>query len=191
MVADTLILQTKLIPPKPQQPSLYRPRLSDRILGSLRHRVTLVQAATGYGKSTALAQALVGGKVPLFWYSAAETDADPVVFLLHVVHALRLQLPEIADSTLAFLRQGPAGGPASWRRAADMLINEIADDLRTESALVIDDFHLVGDAPDIAHIVTRLADYLPPNVHLILSARQRPALLPLTRWKVKGHLLEI
>ncbi|GAB4399984.1 MAG: BTAD domain-containing putative transcriptional regulator [Anaerolineales bacterium] len=191
MVADILILQTKLIPPKPQQPSLYRPRLADRILGSLRHRVTLVQAATGYGKSTALAQALVGGKVPLFWYSAAETDADPVVFLLHIVHALRLQLPEIADSTLAFLRQGPAGGPASWRHATDMLINEITDDLRTESALIIDDFHLVGDAPDIAHIVTRLADYLPPNVHLILSARQRPALLPLSRWKVKGHLLEI
>jgi len=191
MLADTLILQTKLIPPKPLQPNLYRPRLSERILRCLQHRVTLVQAATGYGKSTALAQALAGGKVPLFWYSAAETDADPVVFLLHVVSALRLQLPEAADSTLAFLRQGPAGGPASWRRATDMLINEIADDLHTESALVIDDFHLVGDTPDIAYIVTRLADYLPPNVHLILSARQRPALLPLNRWKVKGHLLEV
>lgn len=191
MIADTLILQTKLIPPKPQQPSLYRPRLSERILQSLRHRVTLVQAATGYGKSTALAQALADGKVPLFWYSAAETDADPVAFLLHIVHALRLQLPEIADSTLAFLRQGPAGGPASWRHATDMLINEIADDLHTESALVIDDFHLVGDAPDIAHIVARLIDYLPSNVHVILSVRQRPALLPLSRWKVKGHLLEI
>ncbi len=187
MLANTLILQTKLVPPRPQQPNLYRPRLSERILRSLQHRVTLVHAATGYGKSTALAQALADGNVPLFWYSAAETDADPVVFLLHVVHALRLQLPEIADSTLAFLRQGPAGGPALWRK----LINEIAEDLRTESALVIDDFHLVGDTPDIAHIVTRLADYLPPNVHLILSARQRPALLPLSRWKVKGHLLEI
>ena len=191
MVADTLILQTKLIPPKPLQPSLDRPRLSERILRSLHHRVTLVQAATGYGKSTALVQALAGGTVPLFWYSAAETDTDPVVFLLHVVYALRLQLPEIADSTLAFLRQGPAGGPASWRRTTDMLINELADDLRTESALVIDDFHLVGDVPDIAHIVTRLVDYLPSNIHVILSVRQRPALLPLSRWKVKGHLLEI
>ncbi len=191
MVADTLILQTKLIPPKPLQPNLYRPRLSERILRCLHHNVTLVQAATGYGKSTALVQALADGKVPLFWYSAAETDADPMAFLLHVVHALRLQLPEIADSTLAFLRQGPAGGPASWRRATDMLINELADDLRTDSALVIDDFHLVADVPEIAHIVARLVDYLPPNIHVILSARQRPALLPLSRWKVKGRLLEI
>jgi DNA-binding SARP family transcriptional activator len=191
MASDSLVIQTKLTPPRPRRPSLHRPRLSERILRCLDHRVTIIQAATGYGKSTALAQSLGDGNVPLFWYSVAETDADPVVFLLHIIHSLHLQLPASAEHALAYLRQGPSGGPAAWRRATDVLINEVAENLTAESVLVIDDFHLVRDSEHVGEIVAKLANHLPANLHLVLSTRQRPALEDLTRWEVKGELLKI
>ncbi|MDX1616899.1 MAG: hypothetical protein R3300_21505, partial [Candidatus Promineifilaceae bacterium] len=81
-----LVVQTKLSPPRLHRHTLPRPRLTERLLEAVHYRLTLVQAGTGYGKSTALA-ALAEHELPLAWYHLAAEDADPLVFLVSLFHA--------------------------------------------------------------------------------------------------------
>ncbi|MBM4465994.1 MAG: hypothetical protein FJ014_10665, partial [Chloroflexi bacterium] len=76
MLHEEAILRTKLHPPRPPRHTLVRPRVDALLRQAFDHRLTIVQASTGYGKSTALAN-LAAWNVPLFWYTASEGDADP------------------------------------------------------------------------------------------------------------------
>lgn len=82
----------KIVPPGLSARILARPRITRALLEARHHRLTLLQAGTGYGKSTALA-ALAGNDLPLVWYQITEEDSDPLVFLLHLNHAARLVFP--------------------------------------------------------------------------------------------------
>ncbi len=53
-----LVIHTKLTPPRLPRRVLQRPRLTTRLLEALDYRLTILQAGTGYGKSTALAARL-------------------------------------------------------------------------------------------------------------------------------------
>jgi LuxR family transcriptional regulator, maltose regulon positive regulatory protein len=79
---------TKITPPRSTPRLLPRPRVLETLLESQRCRLTLIQAGAGYGKSTSLAE-LVQSPYPLIWYSIADEDYDPLVFLLHLCYAIR------------------------------------------------------------------------------------------------------
>lgn len=85
-MSNLSVLQTKLTPPRPPRHTLARPRVDALLRDAFAYRVTIVQASTGYGKSTALAH-LADARVPLLWYSASEGDADPQQFLAHLKEA--------------------------------------------------------------------------------------------------------
>jgi LuxR family transcriptional regulator, maltose regulon positive regulatory protein len=55
--------------------------------------------------------------------------------------------------------------------------------------LVLDDHHLV-DGPDVQAGMTFLLEDLPPQVHLVVSTREGPA-LPLARLRAGGELVEV
>ncbi|MBI5348757.1 MAG: hypothetical protein HZB77_05485, partial [Chloroflexi bacterium] len=75
MFRDDLLLRTKLTPPRLKRRTLQRPLLNAKLHEAFEHRLTLVQAGTGYGKSTTLASLATsaGLEVPLFWYTANES----------------------------------------------------------------------------------------------------------------------
>src|SRR4051812_7620316 len=104
-----LLLRTKLSPPQRQRRVLARPALRARLSEALEVRLTVVQAGTGYSKTTALA-ALDDGGVPLFWYSVGEADADPQRFLASLIEAFRARLPGLSDLPLAALHTGSSEG---------------------------------------------------------------------------------
>src|SRR5512141_3233952 len=129
---DFPVLHTKLNPPRPPRYALSRTRLEQLLGGALEHRVTIVQASTGYGKSTALAS-LSNTGAPLFWYAASEGDGDPQLFLAHIITAFRLGVPGFPETPLALLQDAYAGAsaPERLRLAADALLNAINDELKT------------------------------------------------------------
>lgn len=59
MPLQDLVIRSQLIPPRQRRGVLRRPRLEAALAGVLDYPITVVHAATGYGKSTALA-ALAG-----------------------------------------------------------------------------------------------------------------------------------
>ncbi len=190
MLQDELLLHTKLSLPRLHRRVLHRAALIAQLREALDYRLTLVQAGTGYGKSTTLA-ALAESVDPLCWYSVDEADADPQRFLSYLITAFRTRLPTLSDSPLAALQELSSNGNSNWSRALDALVNALATALTQPSLLVIDDFHFVAHAPEVNALAERFISYMPPQLHVIISSRHVLAMPMLVTWRAKGELLEI
>ncbi|MEM4381731.1 MAG: BTAD domain-containing putative transcriptional regulator [Candidatus Caldarchaeum sp.] len=189
MFGEDLIIRTKLLPPRLKSRILPRPRLNQLLSRWTDYPLIIVKADAGYGKSTALASFLAQQKQPYIWYSLSETDADPLVFLLHVIYAFRVLHPAFGEQVLGLLEK--EGGAAKlWALAVDALANELFDHVTTETILVLDDYHLV-DRLEINAVTERLIEQMPPSLHLVIGSRHTPGLSSLARWRAHGEVLEI
>jgi len=187
MMLNDLVIRSQLLPPRQRKGVLRRPRLESRLLAVLDYPLTLVHAATGYGKSTALA-ALAGLVDQLAWYTITEPDRDPLLFLAHLICSFERLQPAWCEPALRALE---GSGGRVTPAALTPLLNALTSELDGEAVLVLDDYHLVASVPEIAALVQRLVDLAPPRLHIVLSSRQVPPLAALTRWQVKGQMLAI
>ena len=188
-LAADLVVRTKLEPPRPRRRQLARPRLDERLRQARDYRLTVVHAPTGYGKSTALAAALADRPALLFWYTITEPDHDPLLFLLHLVFSFHARLPQVVERPAALLAEGDVA--LAQRPALEALINGLAQALPGEACLVLDDYHLVNQVPEITAMLEHLVALLPRHLHLVVATRQAPRLPRLTQWRVKGDVLDI
>ncbi len=189
---SSVILQTKLYPPRLPRHTLVRPRVSALLCQALDHRVTIVRASTGYGKSTALA-GLAESNAPLFWYSVGESDGDPQQFLAHLTAAFRVGMPDLDDTPLALIQESDEfrrSGGTSLRAALDVLINALNERLTAPALLVIDDYHLAA-SESVNALVNHLISFLPRDLHVIVSSRHAPPWDNLVSWRARGQVLEI
>ncbi|OQY24089.1 MAG: hypothetical protein B6I34_03940 [Anaerolineaceae bacterium 4572_32.1] len=185
-----LVIHTKLVLPRARRYLLQRPSLSARLLEAQYYRLTIVQAGTGYGKTTALTSALRDAPLRVFWYSITESDQDPLLFLLHLIYAFRRHRPDFGGRALEIIQKTEAL-PRPYHPIINALSNELVSQEGSEAILVLDDYHLVNASTKINAIVDYFLEVLPPHLHLIISSRNRPALKSLARRRVKGDLLEI
>lgn len=188
---EDLLLRTKLAPPQLHSRVLPRPALTSVLRESLHHRLTVVHAGTGYSKTTALA-ALDSGETRLFWYTLGDADSDPQRFLSYLISAFRVRMPGMSDLPLVVLQErGSEGSKAAWGQALDALINALAESLGEPAVLVLDDYHFVSDSPEIIALTERFIEYLPPNLHVIISTRYPFSCPKLVTWRARGEVLEI
>lgn len=185
-----LIVRTKLTPPRPPKYTLARPRLTRRLLDALEHRLTIVQAGTGYGKTTALT-ALADGTTPFVWYRLDTEDSDPQLFLLYLVNGFAAALPDLSEAPLALLEEWSTRRGGSWTTVIDTLVDEIARILDEPTLLILDDVHLLNDAAEPMRMLDRFIGRAPRHLHVILSTRYPLQLPTLLTWRVKGELLQI
>jgi LuxR family transcriptional regulator, maltose regulon positive regulatory protein len=187
MALKDLVIQSQLLPPRQRRGVLRRPRLEARLAEVLDYPLTLVQAGTGYGKSTALA-GLADAVDPLFWYTITEPDRDPLLFFAHLIRAFAPGEPDWCEPALRAVDEA-----VGWvtPEALTPLLNRLTRELAADAVLVLDDFHLVADVPEIAALIERLVDYIPPQLHLVLASRHSPSSPAFTRWRAKGRQLVI
>ena len=196
MYQEALVGRTKLVPPRPQRRTLHRVRLTERLLEAVDYRLTLVQAGTGYGKTTALTT-LVDQDQPLIWYHLEAEDADPLVFLLHLIYGFSEALGGFSEAPLALLERWEEKNRSSpWTAVVDALVNELAQQVTQRPAgervfLVLDDAHHLNDAVESIRILDRFIGRAPDNVLPVLSGRQPVQLPGLVNWRVRGQVLEI
>lgn len=182
------VLRTKVIPPPRNAHILSRPRVNQALQQALDYRLTIMQAGAGYGKSTALAD-FAQSFVPLVWYQVNEEDNDPLVFLLHLNHAIRFASPEIPNLPLGTLAHWDGtSGPLQWQIIIDQLINALSEHLSAPLLLVIDDAHLIQSG-EIPRMLDRLVGLCPPLLHTLISGRPMLDLPSLHHWRNKGELL--
>ena len=129
MLRDNLLLRTRLTPPRPYRRVLARPGLLARLREAFDYRLTVVQAGTGYGKTTALAALLANAQGPGFWYSLDESDRDAQQFLSYLVGACHMGLPSLPDAPLAVLSELRNSSGSQWSLVVDALANALAEQL--------------------------------------------------------------
>ncbi|MHB8931993.1 MAG: BTAD domain-containing putative transcriptional regulator [Bellilinea sp.] len=179
-----LVIQSQLVAPRQRKGILQRQRVQARLASVLDYPLTLVQAGTGYGKTTALT-GLADLTDALYWYVISEPDRDPLLFLVNLISAFNQRNEGFGDNAMQMLE---ANGGRATPAVLTPLVNALTDGLITEAVLVIDDYHLVHDVPEIGALLRQLIHYQPPNLHLVISSRVMPDHLDLNRWRIKGQL---
>lgn len=188
-MAQGLVVHTRLLRPQLKLHHLYRPRLQKQLRQSLALPVTVVKAEAGYGKTTAVVECLDRLAGPSFWYSLTPSDADPLIFLTHLIHAFRTTYPTCGDDALALLTQ-PGGAAQHGGDALDALLNDLLDHLTEDAVLVLDNYHMV-EGPTINTLVERLIENAPPTLHLVLITHRTPNLRGRSRWRAYGEWAEV
>lgn len=185
------VIHTKISPPPTSPRVLQRQRVVDNLLQSLDYRLTMVQASAGYGKSTALAS-LSKTNIPVIWYQITEEDADLYVFLMHLLVATQIALPEIESLPMALLENWDSNqGPLPSSEIIHRYVNELNEYLTGPVILVLDDFHLIQEIHDVAITCDRLISLAPADLKVILSSRVPVKLPNLARLQAAGDTLLI
>jgi len=180
------LLSTRLRIPPETQHIVHRPRLVDALEDAIpRHKLTLISAPAGYGKTTLLADWARSATLPVAWLSLGEEDSDIERFFRYLLAAWEGALPGVSDSHLGLL----LGAMMPDRDAVLTAFINVASDLSEHVAFVLDDYHLIEDA-SIHDSLAFLLDNLPPTIHLVLAGRGEPP-LPLARYRARMELLEL
>jgi LuxR family transcriptional regulator, maltose regulon positive regulatory protein len=190
MFGDDIVVETRLSPPRLPRHWLRRLRLDQLLAGAAEYPLTIVSASAGYGKSSALASFAARGGWPVIWYSLDEGVADPLVFLLHLVHACRKIAPQAGARAIALLEQH-SQGTQFLGQALDTLVNDLARLLDDETILVLDDQHAADDTPLTSALIERLIERAPPQLHVLLASRHWPSLGCLPIRQARGELLSV
>lgn len=185
------VLATKLFRPARRPDAVARARLTSRLDTTLEdgHRLALVSAPPGFGKSTVLTE-WIGSleardvDVDVAWLSLDERDNDVARFATHLVAALQ------------GIGLGSRTGPPESTVGAEWvtgLVNEIATSQREEEGrhriLVLDDYHAITAAP-VHEMTSFLVDNMPDRLRLVVATRSDPP-LPLSRLRARGQLTEL
>jgi LuxR family maltose regulon positive regulatory protein len=192
----TALLTTKLYIPLPRPDWVPRPRLVQRLDQGLRfgHRLTLISAPAGFGKTSLLSEWLGTHRdtpSQVAWVSLNEGDNDPTRFISYLVAALQGVVPDLGGDALEALQPQPFI-PEALLTGLINQINAFLDTSRTKPGfcliLVLDDYHRIT-AQSIHDAVAFLLEHLPPNMHIAIASRADPP-LPIARLRGRGQLTE-
>jgi LuxR family maltose regulon positive regulatory protein len=184
---QTPLLTTKLHIPQLRPDLVARRRLTVRFdeAVQLGHRLLLVCAPAGFGKTTLLSEWVAVCGIPVAWVSLDRGDNDLVRFWSYTVAALRTIHEGIGESILKALRSPQ---PPTIESLLPALLNETAK-VPDSFALILDDFSMITDQ-NIHDALTFFLNNLPSQMHLVLSSRDDPP-WPLARLRARGEMTEL
>jgi len=188
-ISEYRIQRSKVQRPPLRDETLARDRLLHWLAAKSSHRVILVSADAGYGKTTLLADFARRTRLRVVWYRIDEEDADWVAVLNYLVAAGREVDPDFAPTTAAMLRD-----LGSLDRGRDSIVSSLVREASalgdTPTLFILDDFHHLDRAPELRAIVRELVHRAPDRLTFIFSGRQRPS-LGLARLRATGEIAEL
>lgn len=146
------------------------------------HKLTLICAAAGFGKTTLITDWLAQFHAPTCWYSVDETDNQPISFIGGLITALNTQLRESIAWRL--LENG--------EQQIETLLGALIEDCFHHPKpliLVLDDYHAI-QTPEVYAWTKRLLEYAPAQLHVVMTSRKMPA-FSISRLRSQGQVLEI
>lgn len=185
------IIQTKLRIPVVKDEFIRRAKLTSKMKKIPDYPLTIIHSGAGFGKSTALALFMRDEKIPGCWYSISSMDDDILPFLSYVIHTIRGYIPNFGHEIAKYVETMDR-----YMREEDLsylcslFINEILK-VNSEITLILDDYHQIEHSYTINTWLEKLLEHIPPNLHIVISSRSRPAWKYLTKMRVNGQLLEI
>ncbi|HET9522551.1 MAG TPA: hypothetical protein VFO73_15995, partial [Candidatus Limnocylindrales bacterium] len=169
--------------------TLARHRLLDWLDVKIHNRVVFVTAEAGYGKTTLLADFSRRTRLRTLWYRMDEEDRNWVAFLSYLVAAGRIHDPEFASRTSSMLEDAGPGG-ANRDEVVEAFFHDLSSIAMDGAALILDDFHVADDVPDIRHIAKLLIERAPERLTLVFASRRTPP-VPVARLRALGEMAEL
>jgi LuxR family maltose regulon positive regulatory protein len=183
---EPALLVTKLQIPPQTSHLVRRVRLVDAIEQLIStHKLVVVAAPAGYGKTTLLSEWARASQYPIAWLSLSEDDNELERFFRYLFAAWSDIQPSISETTLGVL----LGAMAPDSEAVLSAFIRAASDLPGHTVLLLDDYHLISDRA-IHQALTFLLDHLPPKLHFVLAVRGEPS-LPLATYRARQELWEL
>jgi len=182
---SNLLLATKLFMPRVRPELVPRPRLVEPLNASLQHRLTLISAPAGFGKTTLAAAWLGAAPCPVTWLALDEMDNDPARFFAYFVAALQKVDATIGKAAQALL-EAPQPPPP------EVLWTSVLNDIAATPApfiLVMDDYHVIQTLAIHQQLVF-LLEHLPPQLRIVLISREDPP-FPLSRLRARRQMTEL
>ena len=184
---------TKLRPPRLPVRLVAVARQCVAATAVLQHRVCLVQAPSGYGKSTLCAnwcRSLAGCGHAVAWVSFGREDDEPGRAVGAILCSVAAALDGDQADTLRELATGllANNGVIVPQALATRLINTV-DDAARAVVLFLDDLDSLTD-PRILQFINYLVLHAPANLHLVFAAQGKLA-LPLVHLELHDQLLRV
>jgi LuxR family transcriptional regulator, maltose regulon positive regulatory protein len=183
------ILNAKLKIPPLRLDYVPRPHLVARLQEGLDRKLTLLATPPGFGKTTLLCEWLDENQLPAAWVSLDEADNDHGRFISYVMAALH-QLNTGIEEQIQAISQAAAQGVA-LESYMTVLLNDFATlpDGMGPVILVLDDYHIIHN-PAIHNSMIFALDYIPRNLHIVISSRSEPP-LRLSRLRARRQVNEL
>ncbi len=183
----TILLPTKFyLPPLPSG-FVARPQLMEKLDEAVTHRLTLVSAPAGAGKSllvSAWAHSRRYRAMPFGWLSLDQGDNDPGLFLEYLAACLEEWGTAIDTALLSNRMDEGATVENILRDFIRGIINS-----KRPLILILDDYHLIQNI-EVHSLVDELLAHACPPLHLVILTRSDPP-LELARLRVTGQLAEL
>lgn len=178
------LLATKLFIPPVRGGLVTRPRLTQRFANTPTHKLTLISAPAGFGKTTLISCWLTQQNRPVAWVSLDASDNDPVLFFSYFLAALQQIDRRIGQTGRAMLQTELP----DYQALIISLINELTQ-VNQSLILILDDYHLIK-AQAIHDALMLLIENQPPQLHLAIISRTEPP-LPIAKLRAKHQLVEV
>src|SRR5690349_15765332 len=94
------ILATKLYIPPPRPKVVTRTRLIERLNNGLHHKLTLISAPAGFGKTTLVSEWVANCGRSVSWLSLDNGENDPARFLTYFISSLQLISSNFGEKVL-------------------------------------------------------------------------------------------
>ena len=179
----------KWLPPRRRGDTVRRDRLHALLTDSIEYDVTVIAAPAGFGKSTLAVDWCTESALPAVWLSLDRGDADPLALIADLVGAVRQRFPGALEELSARLSMGAAP------QGALALVAELAATFQADvdelSVLVVDDLHVLDEAPAALDVVDTLIRNVPMNLRVVLLSRTSPRLPSLARLSAQRRAFSI
>jgi LuxR family maltose regulon positive regulatory protein len=175
-----LILEKITFPPEIAH--LSRPRLRRVLRESLDTCAsTVVNGRAGSGKTTLVADFAGSCNRETAWYKVDAPDSDLRVFLKYFIASIQQRRPDFGRKGLMTWVEGDFSD--DFPLVAEALVYELIVTDGKPLLIVLEDLHLVGDAPWLVPFFGRLLPLLPADVHVVITSRTMP---PAPLWRMRS-----
>ena len=187
MSIRNLIILSQLNPPAQRTRILTRQRVLNQLQRSVNYPLTILEAGTGYGKSTSVISFINSVDKPVYWFTISGSDRDPKLFLANLFTAFNQKEVPLGEEALRIL-DTPDTTP---KEALIAFINSISTQIVDHTYFILDDYHRVSDVSEVIDFVDWIIEHIPSRLHVIIATRFTPDFPKINKWRAKGEVLAI
>ena len=181
------VTRTKIILPRRRSDLLSRFRLLTLLEDLLDFRLVILIAPAGYGKTFLLVDFAHHIQLPVCWYALDGLDRDAYRFCNHFIAAIQQRFPAFGHASFAAL-ESMVFGQGTSDQLVTTVVNELYEHVQEHFVLVLDDFYLVDENPEINVFISQFIQQVDENCHLIIASRRLLSLPDMALMVARGYV---